>query len=56
MRHVFYKVRLVLYLRLQRTGIIAWAIGLFILGASYGSVLGDLESFFKDNEMLKRSS
>ena len=31
---------------------IAWAIGLFILGASYGSVLGDLESFIKDNEML----
>ena len=41
-----------LVLRLQRTGMIAWAIGLFILGASYGSVLGDLESFIKDNEML----
>ncbi|MFV8830298.1 ABC transporter permease [Alkalihalobacterium sp. APHAB7] len=38
--------------RLQRTGIIAWAIGMFILGASYGSVLGDLEYFFDSNEMM----
>ncbi|NMH74686.1 ABC transporter permease [Bacillus sp. RO2] len=38
--------------RLQRTGIIAWAIGMFILGASYGSVLGDLETFFSSNDML----
>lgn len=38
--------------RLQRTGIISWAIGMFILGASYGSVLGDLESFFASNEMM----
>lgn len=42
-----------LALRLQRTGIIAWAIGMFILGASYGSVLGDLESFFGTNEMMR---
>ena len=42
-----------LTLRLQRTGLIAWGIGMFILGASYGSVLGDLESFFTDNEMLQ---
>ncbi|WP_368505361.1 ABC transporter permease [Alkalihalophilus sp. As8PL] len=41
-----------LALRLQRTGIIAWAIGMFVLGVSYGSVLGDLESFFSNNEML----
>lgn len=38
--------------RLQRTGFISWAIGLYILGASYGSVLGDLESFFEGNELL----
>lgn len=42
-----------LVLRLQRTGLIAWAVGMFILGASYGSVLGDLESFFADNDMMK---
>ncbi|MGD6902552.1 ABC transporter permease [Bacillus infantis] len=40
--------------RLQRTAIIAWAAGMFILGVSYGSVFGDLESFFTENEMLKR--
>ncbi|MFC0418513.1 ABC transporter permease [Cytobacillus solani] len=42
-----------LALRLQRTGLIAWAVGTFILGGSYGSVLGDLESFFADNDMMK---
>lgn len=41
-----------LYFRLQRTGLIAWSIGMFILGVSYGSVLGDLELFFADNELL----
>ncbi|WP_042144414.1 ABC transporter permease [Paucisalibacillus sp. EB02] len=39
--------------RLQRTGIIAWAIGMFVMGASYGSVLGDLESFFEGSEELQ---
>lgn len=37
--------------RLQRTGFISWAIGMFVLGASYGSIFGDLESFFEGNEM-----
>jgi ABC-2 type transport system permease protein len=41
-----------LTLRLQRTGLISWAIGMFVLGASYGSVLGDLESFFNDIDMM----
>ncbi|KHF38166.1 ABC transporter permease [Halalkalibacter okhensis] len=40
--------------RLQRTGIITWAIGMFILGVSYGSVFGDLESFFENNEMISQ--
>ncbi|GGC78865.1 ABC transporter permease [Thalassobacillus devorans] len=43
-----------LAIRLQRTGIISWAIAMFVLGASYGSVLGDLESFFADNEMMQQ--
>ena len=42
-----------LAIRLQRAGIIAWAIGMFILGVSYGSVLGDLESFIETNEMMR---
>ncbi|QKG85024.1 ABC transporter permease [Kroppenstedtia pulmonis] len=43
-----------LALRLQRTALIAWAIGLFMIGASYGSVLGDLEAFFEENEIMKQ--
>lgn len=42
-----------LVLRLQRTGMIIWAIGMLMLGISYGSVLGDMESFFDGNELLK---
>lgn len=41
-----------LTLRLQRTGWIAWAVGLYVLGASYGSILGDLETFLGNNEVL----
>ncbi|MGN7410695.1 ABC transporter permease [Sporosarcina sp. SAFN-010] len=48
----FLKTPLALVLRLQRTGISIWAIGMLILGLSYGSVLGDLESFFDGNELL----
>lgn len=43
-----------LAVRLQRTGTIAWAVGMLVLGASYGSVLGDLESFFGENEAMKQ--
>ncbi|WP_053362294.1 ABC transporter permease [Bacillus sp. FJAT-27251] len=39
-------------LRLQRTAIVSWAIGVLLLGISYGSVLGDLEEFIGGNEML----
>lgn len=38
--------------RLQRTALYSWTIGLFVLGLSYGSVMGDLESFFANNETL----
>ncbi|NLC43053.1 MAG: ABC transporter permease, partial [Clostridiales bacterium] len=41
-----------LALRIQRTTIIAWIIGMFILGISYGSILGDLEGFLASNEIL----
>ncbi|MBD7909290.1 ABC transporter permease [Sporosarcina gallistercoris] len=40
-------------LRLQRTGIVIWAVGMLLLGVSYGSVLGDLETFFDGNELLE---
>jgi ABC-2 type transport system permease protein len=38
--------------RLQRTSIISWLIGMLVLGVSYGSVLGDLESFFGESEIM----
>src|SRR5699024_3244365 len=34
--------------------LISWAVGLFLLGLSYGSVFGDLETFFQDNEMIQQ--
>lgn len=43
-----------LQLHLQRTGIIVWAIGMLMLGLSYGSVFGELENFFKENPLLQR--
>ncbi|MFO7953153.1 MAG: ABC transporter permease [Bacillota bacterium] len=39
--------------KLQRNGIIAWMIGMFILGASYGSIMGDLESYLASLEMMR---
>lgn len=38
--------------RLVRMPFIAWLFGSFFLGASYGSVMGDIESFIKGNDML----
>ena len=40
--------------RLQRTAFISWAVGMLLLGISYGSVLGDLDSFFQGNEMVEK--
>jgi ABC-2 type transport system permease protein len=39
--------------RLQRTGIISWILGMFVLGLTYGSVLGDIESYFEGVELLE---
>jgi len=38
--------------RLVRTSFFAWAVGIFVIGLSYGAVLGDLDSFFQDNDTL----
>lgn len=38
--------------RLQRTPIIGWAIGMFVLGASYGSVMGDMETYLETMELI----
>ncbi len=42
-----------LSLRLQGTMIMAWAIGLFLLSASFGSILGDLETYYSDMEIMQ---
>ena len=39
--------------RLQRTNIISWAIALFLLSAVFGMILGDLETYFADNDMVQ---
>ena len=40
--------------RLLKFMLIVWAITIFILGASYGSVFGDIDSFLEGNEMLQQ--
>ena len=40
--------------RLQRTSIISWTIGMFILGISYGSILGDLEGFLNTSGIIQQ--
>lgn len=42
-----------LAVRLQRTNIMAWAIGLFTLSSSFGAILGDLELYFADIELMQ---
>lgn len=37
--------------RLQKNSLIVWGIFVLILGASYGSVLGDIDTFLEGNEM-----
>ena len=43
-----------LALRLQKTVLIAWLVGMFVLGVSYGSILGDLEGFLDSSEMIRQ--
>ncbi|MDY0395174.1 ABC transporter permease [Virgibacillus halophilus] len=43
-----------LLLKLQRTSLLSWAVALFVLGVSYGSVLGDLHTFFAQNETMAK--
>lgn len=43
-----------LLFRLQRTAIISWGVGLFIIGAAYGSVLGDLDAFLADIDLMQQ--
>ncbi|AXI07804.1 ABC transporter permease [Oceanobacillus zhaokaii] len=49
----FLQTTIGLAFRLQRTNIISWAIGLFLLGASFGAILGDFETYFADLEIIQ---
>ncbi len=40
--------------RLQRTTIIIWIVGLFVIGMSYGSLLDELEGFLKNSELIQQ--
>jgi ABC-2 type transport system permease protein len=40
--------------RLTRNGVLVWCLVIFVCGASYGSFLGDIESFVSKNEMYKQ--
>ncbi len=50
---VFLQSPLGLAWRLQRTTIISWVAGMFVLGASYGSVMGDMETYLNSMELLR---
>lgn len=43
-----------LALRLTRGSIFAWLVGMFVMGLSYGSVMGDMDAFINGNAMLKQ--
>lgn len=43
-----------LVLRLQKTFIISWLISIFITGAMYGAIFGDMDEFVSDNEIMKQ--
>lgn len=43
-----------LTLRLTRNSMLAWLIGMFIFGAMYGSIMGDLEAFLNGNALFKQ--
>jgi ABC-2 type transport system permease protein len=40
--------------RLMRGTLIAWSLGMFALSASYGAVMGDVETFIGDNEFFQQ--
>lgn len=43
-----------LVLRLQKIFIIGWLFALFICGAMYGSIFGDMDDFVSENEIMKQ--
>lgn len=50
----FLRTPLGLAARLQRMTLIGWSVAAFVLGAAYGSVFGDLDSFFDTSDVLRQ--
>ncbi|HHY14587.1 MAG TPA: ABC transporter permease [Firmicutes bacterium] len=42
-----------LALRLQGAALIGWAVGMFVLGAVYGSVFADIDAFFQTSDIFE---
>ncbi len=42
-----------LALRLQKTTIIGWTLGMFVLGVSYGSIFGEIDAFFQTSDIFE---
>ncbi|MDR2889023.1 MAG: hypothetical protein LBV33_04185 [Lachnospiraceae bacterium] len=40
--------------RMMRGSFIVWSIGIFALGATYGAVIGELDNFVENNEMISQ--
>lgn len=51
---VFLKNQFGFIFRLVRTPLIAWTIGVIILGVTYGSVIGDVEGIVQGNEIVEQ--
>lgn len=51
---VFLSNSLGLSMKLLASTLIGWILCVFIIGAAYGSVLGDLEGFLENNEILQQ--
>jgi len=43
-----------LVLRLEKTVVTCWAVGMFVMGASYGSIFGDVETFAQTSDLYKQ--
>ncbi|MGM8366397.1 ABC transporter permease [Virgibacillus sp. W0181] len=43
-----------LFIKINKGTIISWLVALVIMGAAYGSIYGDMQTFLESNEMMKQ--
>ncbi|GAB2572993.1 ABC transporter permease [Gracilibacillus alcaliphilus] len=43
-----------LFIKINKGVIIGWLIGFVVMGAAYGSIYGDMQTFLESNEMMKQ--